>query len=104
MSVHYPPVPVPGRHCRSTHAAIPFTAREREVLGLLAEGMPNKQIAKVLGISVRTVTVHVSNLLRKTGASSRTEAALWALSGRRSGDHQAGWRDNPRAARSQSSA
>jgi DNA-binding CsgD family transcriptional regulator len=81
-----------------------LTAREREVLGLLAEGMANKQIASALGISVRTVTVHVSNLLRKTGASSRTEAALWALSGRRSGDHQAGWRDNPRAARSQSSA
>jgi DNA-binding NarL/FixJ family response regulator len=81
-----------------------LTAREREVLGLLAEGMANKQIAKVLGISVRTVTVHVSNLLRKTGASSRTEAALWALSGRRSGDHHVGWRDNPRAARSQSSA
>jgi DNA-binding CsgD family transcriptional regulator len=56
-----------------------LTAREREVLGLLAEGMPNKQIARVLGISVRTVTVHVSNLLRKTGAASRTEAALWAL-------------------------
>ena len=58
-----------------------LTAREREVLGLLAEGMPNKQIARVLGISVRTVTVHVSNLLRKTGAASRTEAALWALRG-----------------------
>ena len=84
--------------------AADLTAREREVLGLLAEGMANKQIASALGISVRTVTVHVSNLLRKTGASSRTEAALWALSGRRSGDHQAGWRDNPRAARSQSSA
>jgi DNA-binding NarL/FixJ family response regulator len=59
--------------------AADLTAREREVLGLLAEGMPNKQIAKVLGISVRTVTVHVSNLLRKTGAASRTEAVLWAL-------------------------
>jgi DNA-binding NarL/FixJ family response regulator len=58
-----------------------LTAREREVLGLLTEGMPNKQIARVLGISVRTVTVHVSNLLRKTGAASRTEAALWALRG-----------------------
>src|SRR3954447_21781052 len=81
-----------------------LTAREREVLGLLAEGMANKQIATALGISVRTVTVHVSNLFRKTGASSRTEAALWALSGRRSGDHQAGWRDNDRAAPSQSSA
>lgn len=56
-----------------------LTAREREVLGCLAEGMSNKQIARALGISVRTVTVHVSNLLRKTGAASRTEAALWAL-------------------------
>jgi two-component system, NarL family, nitrate/nitrite response regulator NarL len=79
---------------------VELTAREREVLGLLAEGMPNKQIARVLGISVRTVTVHVSNLLRKTGASSRTEAVLWALSG----DHHVGWRDNRPAARSQSSA
>jgi two-component system nitrate/nitrite response regulator NarL len=58
---------------------IDLTAREREVLGCLAEGMSNKQIARALGISVRTVTVHVSNLLRKTGAASRTEAALWAL-------------------------
>ena len=81
-----------------------LSGREKEVLVLVAEGMANKQIATALGISVRTVTVHVSNLLRKTGASSRTEAALWALSGRRSGDHQAGWRDNRRAARSQSSA
>jgi two-component system, NarL family, nitrate/nitrite response regulator NarL len=56
-----------------------LTNREREVLGLLAEGMSNKQIARALEISVRTVTVHVSNLLRKTGAASRTEAALWAL-------------------------
>jgi two-component system nitrate/nitrite response regulator NarL len=56
-----------------------LTARERQVLGCLAEGMANKQIATALGISVRTVTVHVSNLLRKTGASSRTEAALWAF-------------------------
>jgi DNA-binding CsgD family transcriptional regulator len=56
-----------------------LTAREREVLGCLAEGMANKQIARALGISVRTVTVHVSNLLRKTGAASRTEAALLAI-------------------------
>ncbi|MET0415145.1 MAG: LuxR C-terminal-related transcriptional regulator [Actinoplanes sp.] len=58
---------------------VDLTAREREVLGCLAEGMSNKHIARTLGISVRTVTVHVSNLLRKTGATSRTEAALWAL-------------------------
>ncbi|HEY1179421.1 MAG TPA: response regulator transcription factor, partial [Phytomonospora sp.] len=56
-----------------------LTAREREVLGCLAEGMTNQQVASRLGISIRTVTVHVSNLLRKTGSASRTEAALWAV-------------------------
>jgi DNA-binding NarL/FixJ family response regulator len=59
--------------------ATDLTAREREVLGCLVEGMSNKQIAAALGISVRTVTVHVSNLLRKTGAPSRTAVALWAV-------------------------
>ncbi|MDT5042331.1 MAG: hypothetical protein QOE51_3316 [Actinoplanes sp.] len=49
------------------------------MLDCLAEGMANKQIARALGISVRTVTVHVSNLLRKTGAASRTEVALRAV-------------------------
>ena len=56
-----------------------LTAREREVLSCLAEGMSNKQVARSLGISIRTVTVHVSNLLRKTRSASRTEAALWAV-------------------------
>jgi DNA-binding NarL/FixJ family response regulator len=49
------------------------------VLSCLAIGMSNKQVARSLGISIRTVTVHVSNLLRKTGSASRTEAALWAV-------------------------
>jgi DNA-binding CsgD family transcriptional regulator len=56
-----------------------LTAREAEVLARIGDGMSNKQIARSLGISVRTVTVHVSNLLRKTGSASRTEAALWAV-------------------------
>ena len=59
-----------------------LTAREAEVLACLGDGMSNKQIARSLGISVRTVTVHVSNLLRKTGSASRTEAALWAVRAR----------------------
>ncbi|ADD40864.1 LuxR family transcriptional regulator [Stackebrandtia nassauensis] len=70
-----------------------LTAREKEVLSCLAAGMSNRQVAKSLGISVRTVTVHVSNLLRKTGTGSRTEAALWAvehgLSQDGHGDHAA---------------
>nr|BFE62136.1 hypothetical protein GCM10020063_066620 [Dactylosporangium thailandense] len=63
----------------SLRAGGDLTAREIEVLGCLAAGMTNQQVASSLGISVRTVTVHVSNLLRKTGAASRTEAALWAV-------------------------
>ncbi|BCJ35919.1 hypothetical protein Athai_34220 [Actinocatenispora thailandica] len=56
-----------------------LTARERDVVRLLADGMTNRQLARALDISVRTATVHVSNVLRKTGAASRTEAALFAL-------------------------
>ncbi|WP_328824184.1 LuxR C-terminal-related transcriptional regulator [Verrucosispora sioxanthis] len=56
-----------------------LTGREVEVLDCLVAGMSNKQAARALGISVRTVTVHVSNLLRKTGTASRTEVALWAV-------------------------
>jgi DNA-binding CsgD family transcriptional regulator len=56
-----------------------LTAREREVLSCLAVGMSNKQVARSLGISIRTVAVHVSSLLRKTRSASRTEAALWAV-------------------------
>jgi DNA-binding CsgD family transcriptional regulator len=77
---------------RHDDRATDLTAREREVLGCLAEGMSNKQIARALEISVRTVTVHVSNLLRKTGAASRTEAALWAL---QRGDEPGGRADEP---------
>jgi DNA-binding CsgD family transcriptional regulator len=72
---HGPEMPLPD-------AATPvpeLTSREAEVLACLGDGMSNKRIARSLGISVRTVTVHVSNLLRKTGTTSRTEAALWAV-------------------------
>jgi len=62
-----------------TEPEVELTAREREVLTCLTQGMSNKGIARSLGISIRTVTVHVSNLLRKTRSQSRTEAALWAV-------------------------
>jgi DNA-binding NarL/FixJ family response regulator len=54
----------------------PLTPREREVLALLAEGLPNKLVADRLGVSERTVKYHVAQILDKIGAHSRTEAVL----------------------------
>jgi|YNPNPStandDraft_1061719.scaffolds.fasta_scaffold19539_3 two-component system nitrate/nitrite response regulator NarL len=55
-----------------------ITPREREVLQLLAEGLPNKAIAQRLGISEHTVKYHVNALLGKLDAQSRTEAVVRA--------------------------
>jgi DNA-binding NarL/FixJ family response regulator len=54
--------------------AQPLTAREIEVLGMLAEGLGNKIIAARLGISTHTAKFHVASILAKLGAGSRTEA------------------------------
>jgi DNA-binding NarL/FixJ family response regulator len=61
-------------------AAPALTTRETEVLRLIAQGLPNKQIAGQLGLGLRTVESHVSSLLGKLGLASRTEAALYAVS------------------------
>jgi DNA-binding CsgD family transcriptional regulator/tetratricopeptide (TPR) repeat protein len=55
-----------------------LTSREREVLRLLAEGRSNREIAAALFIAPKTASVHVSNILSKLGATSRTEAAAIA--------------------------
>ncbi len=52
----------------------PLTAREREVLGLLGRGLPNKLIARELSISEHTVKFHVSSLYAKLGVANRAEA------------------------------
>jgi DNA-binding NarL/FixJ family response regulator/class 3 adenylate cyclase len=57
----------------------PLTDREREVLGQVATGASNKEIAAALGITERTARTHVSNILGKLGLASRTQAALWAV-------------------------
>ncbi|MGW2964816.1 helix-turn-helix transcriptional regulator [Streptomyces sp. NPDC001220] len=58
--------------------AFPLTAREREVLRLLALGRSNRQIGEELFITGKTASVHVSNILAKVGAASRTEAVAIA--------------------------
>lgn len=55
-----------------------LTQRERQVLGLLGQGLSNRQIGERLFITAKTASVHVSAILRKLGASSRTEAAFLA--------------------------
>jgi DNA-binding NarL/FixJ family response regulator len=52
-----------------------LTARERDVVALIVEGRSNREIARQLFISEKTVSVHVSNLLAKLGVRSRAEAA-----------------------------
>jgi DNA-binding NarL/FixJ family response regulator len=73
---------------RVTRALLPTTGqgagapalsgREREVLAQVAQGLANKQIARSLGISERTVKVHLGNVFRQIGVGDRTSAALWA--------------------------
>jgi DNA-binding NarL/FixJ family response regulator len=55
-----------------------LSEREREVLVLLASGLANKQIARRLGISEKTVKAHLTHVFRRIGVSDRTQAALWA--------------------------
>ena len=55
-----------------------LTAREREILAYLVAGRTNNEIARSLVISEKTVSVHVTNILRKSGTSNRADAAAWA--------------------------
>jgi DNA-binding NarL/FixJ family response regulator len=71
---------MPSPHGGSEAARLSeLTARELDVLRLVAAGKPNKQIAGELAISERTARTHVSRILRKLHLSSRTQAALWAV-------------------------
>ena len=63
---------------RETRADATLTARETEILGLVAQGRSNGEIGRQLFISTKTVSVHVSNILAKLGAAGRTEAAAIA--------------------------
>jgi DNA-binding NarL/FixJ family response regulator len=56
-----------------------LTSREREVLAQLAEGRSNREIARILHVSEKTVKAHVSSVLAKLGVQDRTQAAIYAV-------------------------
>lgn len=82
---------MPGRtaQCRTIIAAIDtdtagrtaLTPREREIVALVAEGLTNRRIAEQLFVSERTVETHVTHVLGKIGASTRTDIATWVVAG-----------------------
>jgi DNA-binding NarL/FixJ family response regulator len=55
-----------------------LTRRELEILGLVAEGYTNAQLARMLWVTEQTVKFHLSNIYRKLGVANRTEASRWA--------------------------
>lgn len=67
-----------ARSERTTAGDVELTPRERDVLELVIAGHPNKQIARKLGISEKTVKGHLTNVFQRIGVSDRTQAALWA--------------------------
>ena len=73
---------VDAPHRAAPHADLlpmpPLTLREEEVLKLMSEGLRNKEIAARLGITERTATFHVGNVLAKLGADGRVEAIHFA--------------------------
>ena len=62
---------------RGGSGQVQLTARETEVLGLVRDGLANKQIARRLGISERTVKAHLTSAFSRIGVTDRTQAALW---------------------------
>jgi DNA-binding NarL/FixJ family response regulator len=62
----------------TTNPGDKLSAREEQVLRLVAQGMSNRQIGAALGIAERTVKVHLGSVFRRIGVEDRTSAALWA--------------------------
>jgi len=77
-------MPRKGRVEREAAVEVPLrkralTAREREVLELLAEGRTVRSVAETLGVSVKTVDAHKFNLMRKLGVHNKAELVMWAI-------------------------
>ena len=69
---------LPGASPRPVTPDVSLSSREAEVLTLVSRGLGNKQIGRTLGITERTVKVHLGNIFRRLGVQDRTSAALWA--------------------------
>jgi DNA-binding NarL/FixJ family response regulator len=67
-----------ARAQRRTGGVEDLSPREREVLALVADGLPNKLIARRLEISEKTVKAHLTRVFQQIGVTDRTQAALWA--------------------------
>jgi non-specific serine/threonine protein kinase len=83
------PEPVPAA------PAEPLTPRERQVAALIRRGRTNRQIGRQLGIAEKTAEVHVHNIIRKLGASSRAEIAAWVAAGAATGAADGGYGVSP---------
>jgi DNA-binding NarL/FixJ family response regulator len=68
----------PAKSAADDDQAPPLTARQQEILPLLAEGMPNKQIAATLRITEGTIKQHLKDLFKRLGANNRTQAVKQA--------------------------
>jgi DNA-binding NarL/FixJ family response regulator len=71
--------PAPASRMEDEHGLDALTARERQVIELMVQGLSNRRIADVLAISEHTAKFHVNSILSKLGASTRTEAVVEAL-------------------------
>ena len=73
------PTTAGNRSTARVASPVPLSARERDVLGLIVEGLSDPEIAAALAIGRRTVNTHVTSILNKLGVNSRTAAAAYAL-------------------------
>ncbi|MGL5930312.1 MAG: response regulator [Dermatophilaceae bacterium] len=69
---------LPGGDSPHSGPSAGLSPRETEVLRLVAQGLANKQVARALGITERTVKAHLGRVFREIGVLDRTSAALWA--------------------------
>ena len=89
--------PARSKSSAPARPALPLSPRERQVLVLLSQGLSNRKIAALLGVSVGTVKTHVCNILTKLAVADRVQAAVWAIEHGLGGRHDGGQKPAPPA-------